>query len=368
MALSITDDLLKADRNNFTLVRWVLASAVIYTHAVRLLGYEDATFPIFLQPISWLAVNGFFTLSGFLMYRSLERNPSITYFAVSRFMRIWPGMFFMCAIVTVTFAAFTTVSLREYFLGRETMEFLVYNQFLLPSYNLTGVYCNELSGNLCAINGSLWTIRWEVSCYAAIAVVSAVGLLRYRRFNLLVFPLIILFSLFYQYPPAHQWFGRLSAGELYFLDQITRLWVAFAIGAAIYGARHWIKLSWVGIVLTFVAAYLSRSYFFGELVLALAVAYWVFCGGFMSARALPWAHKIPDYSFGIYIYSMPVTDVYRMFFPGIDPHLLVVVTFISVIPFAAFSWHVIEKPAQELRKRFRRPRFLRRRVEGPTTL
>lgn len=352
MALVITDDLLKADRNNFTLARLILASAVIYTHALELLGRLDETALVFGKPISWVAVNGFFSLSGFLMYRSLERNPSVRHFAISRFMRIWPGMFAMCVIVTAIFALFTTLPFIQYITARGTLDFVFLNQLLLPHYTLPGVYCRELDGGLCVINGSLWTIRWEISCYVAIVLVSVVGLLLRWRFTLLVLPALVLFALAFNYPPINQWLHATPAAHVYFLEQIARLWTAFAIGSAAYAVRDKIKLSWLGALLALIVVYATQSYFFADVVRAFAVCYWVLCIGFLTVRQLPTAHKLPDYSFGVYIYGMPVMDIFRILVPQIEPHLLALVTFLAVIPFAAFSWHMVEKPAQELRKTF----------------
>jgi len=354
MARVITDDLLKADSNNFTLARLILATAVIYTHAMMAAGSIDETTLLFGQPISWLAVNGFFSLSGFLMYRSLERNPSVRHFVVSRFMRIWPGMFVMCLIVAAIFALFTVLPLLSYVTARETFGFVFLNQLLLPHYSPAGIYCHEVGGGPCVVNGPLWTIRWEVSCYLAIALVSAAGLLVRRRFTLIVLPALVLFSLAFNFPPVHRWLEETPAAHAYYLEQVARLWTAFAIGSAAYANRDRIKLSWLGAALALVAVYCTQSFFFADLVRALAVCYWVLCIGFLTVPMLPSAHKLPDYSFGVYIYGMPVMNIFRILVPDMEPHLLAVASFFGVIPFAAFSWHVVEKPAQDLRKRFGR--------------
>ncbi|AJP72128.1 hypothetical protein TS85_10540 [Sphingomonas hengshuiensis] len=344
----------------------MLASAVIYTHAVESMGHIDETSLIFGRQIAWLAVNGFFSLSGFLMYRSLERNPSISAFALSRFMRIWPGMFVMCLVAAVIYSFFTVAPLRQYFFGRETLSFIFINQLLVPKYFLTGVYCPENGDTgmaLCSINGALWTIRWEISCYAAIATLSAVGFLRRRRFNLVILPTLIVSALVFNYPPVHHWLEARSWTHIYFPEQIVRLWTAFAIGAAAYANRDRIKLSWAGALVGLVLVYLTRSYFFADVVRAFAVCYWILCIAFLSVRSLPFGPRIPDYSFGVYIYHMPVMQVFRICIPHVEPHLLALMSLVAVVPFAALSWYLVEKPAQELRRQIRLPQF-RRRLPG----
>ncbi|WP_440846329.1 acyltransferase family protein [Sphingomonas sp. 22176] len=342
------------------MVRLILAATVIYTHALELLGRVDETSAIFGVPISWVGVNGFFSLSGFLIYRSLERNSSLGQFALSRFFRVWPGMFAMCVIVAIAFAMFSTVPLTNYLLGRETLSFVFKTQVLSPSYFVTGVYCSEPGGGPCVINGSLWTIRWEVSCYVVIAMLSAAGMLVRRRFTSFVLPAILLYALIFAYPPVHTWLAAKCGSHLYFLDRVARLWTAFAIGAGAYAWRDRIPLSWAGAALAFTVTFLTRGFFFDDVVRALAICYWVLCLGFLTAKAFPTLHKIPDYSYGIYIYSMPVTDVFRILTPRIEPHVLAIVALVAVLPFAAFSWHFIEKPAQALRKSLPGLRFPQR--------
>ncbi|OAN57204.1 acyltransferase family protein [Sphingomonas sp. TDK1] len=351
MALYITDDLLRADRNNLTLVRLLLASAVIYTHAVESMGAVDETAALFGKQISWLAVNGFFSLSGFLMYRSLERNPSIGAFALARFLRIWPGMLSMCLIVTAIFFPFTIFSLVEYVCGHATISFVFGNQLLMPSYYLSGVYCSDIdSGAPCVINGSLWTIRWEVSCYIAITMLAGMQLLTRRIMKVIILPLLVTSALVFKYPSVHHWFEVSRNAHVYFPEQVLRLWTAFFIGAAAYANRDRIRLSWWGAVVALVLVYVSRTYFFGDVVRAFAVFYLVLCIGFLGVRALPDAHVLPDYSFGMYIYGMPIMQLYRTTVPHIEPHVLAVATFFTAVPFAAFSWHFVEKPAQAFRR------------------
>lgn len=363
MALALTDDLLKADRNNFTLLRLMLASGVVYTHAVESMGAVDEASALFGCPLGWLAVNGFFSLSGFLMFRSLERNPSIGHFALSRFMRIWPGMFAMCVITAAFYAFFTTAPLSRYVFGQETLSFIYMNQLLMPRYVLTDVYC-PINGatriDYCAINGALWTIRWEVSCYVAIALLSLAGVLLRPRVSRWILPALVLFALVFTYPVVHQWLEARSWTHIYLLEQIARLWTAFAIGAAAYACRHRIQLSWLGALAALGIVYLTQHFFFAEIVREFAICYWVLCIGFLTVRPLPFAPSIPDYSFGVYIYHMPVMQVYRICVPGIEPHLLAVLSLLTVVPVAAASWYLVEKPAQELRRNIQMPRWTRR--------
>lgn len=362
MASKITEELLRGDRNHLTLLRFMLATMVVYTHAVESMGGTDKAETLIGVTMGWAAVDGFFALSGFLMCRSLEANGSIGRFAASRLLRIWPGMFVMCLVATIVYALFTIVPLSQYFLGKETLSFVFLNQVLVPRYTLTGVYCptnGVLANEICAINGALWTIRWEVSCYVGIAALAVTGRLLRRDVGRFVLPALVLFALVFAWPPLHQWVAARPWTHIYLLEQIARLWTAFAIGAAAYSCRDRIHLSWTGALVALGVLYLTQSFFFAETVRAFAICYLVLCIGFLTARPAAFAARMPDYSFGVYIYHMPVMQVYRIAIPHIDPHLLALLAFVTVVPVAACSWHLVEKPAQDLRRNFRLPLSLR---------
>ncbi len=56
-----------------------------------------------------------------------------------------------------------------------------------------------------------------------------------------------------------------------------------------------------------------------------------------------------DYSYGIYIYAFPVQQTVAHFFPEIGLFSYLVLTAVAIVPLAAISWYVIEKPALRLK-------------------
>lgn len=75
----------------------------------------------------------------------------------------------------------------------------------------------------------------------------------------------------------------------------------------------------------------------------------------MACRVFP---RLPvlgrgDYSYGIYLYGIPVQQVVRATFPTLeDPILLLLLVLVVLLPLAMLSWHLIEKPVLALRKRY----------------
>jgi peptidoglycan/LPS O-acetylase OafA/YrhL len=81
--------------NNFNLIRFLAASAVLLSHSFPLSNGDPTTEPL----RSWLglsageiAVDVFFLTSGFLVAGSLLTRHSVSGFAVARALRIYPAM------------------------------------------------------------------------------------------------------------------------------------------------------------------------------------------------------------------------------------------------------------------------------------
>ena len=200
--MRISDEWLKADRNNLTLVRLILASAVIISHSYWFVyGVEgEDSFSVFLgRPISGFAVDGFFFLSGFLVYGSLIRRHDIWDFLRARLARLWPALFVSVSLTAIGGLWFTSApSWSDYFQGA-TGSFLLRNLLLQGgAYTLTGVSCGEGG---CPVNGSLWTIAWEVRCYVLLALLLPLGLAGEKVMARVVLPLTFVGALLWHVVP-----------------------------------------------------------------------------------------------------------------------------------------------------------------------
>ena len=77
--------------NHLTIVRWALASFVLLGHA-WLLSTNYEPFKIFNWTGSFMAVNGFFILSGLLIAKSLHMRNDLKAYTMSRALRIYPAL------------------------------------------------------------------------------------------------------------------------------------------------------------------------------------------------------------------------------------------------------------------------------------
>ncbi len=154
--------------NNFHLIRLLLALAVAVYHFDMLPGLGIAPHIPFLAPYATplelgaeLAVQGFFVISGYLVYDSLLRSDSLADYASKRVRRLYPAY---ASIVLVCAAAALIVSpeARDDLAGvaRYAGWNLAFLNFMEPE--LPGLF----QGNtFTEVNGALWTLKIEVMFY-----------------------------------------------------------------------------------------------------------------------------------------------------------------------------------------------------------
>ena len=352
----VDDRRLSPANNNLTLVRLVLASAVIWTHSVwRVSGLQgsDELAAVLGAPVSQFAVDGFFFLSGMLVYSSLLRRGSARDFGMARLARLWPALF-VSVMGTVVVGAFLTQAPGVRYLMGETARFVFGNLSLTSgNYTLTGVMCGDA---LCNVNGSLWTITWEARCYVLLIILLLAGLSSPATMKRLVLPATLVFALAIHLPPVEAAVVRFGGkGVLWNLTMIDRLWSMFALGIAAHLWRDRIRLSWWVCAGLLAAVMLSARVLPIPHLAGLFTAYAVLCAGFLSARNGAVSGSWPDYSYGMYIYAFPVMMGIAALVPVTHHWQLAALNLAATFPLAVLSWHFVEKPVLDLvRSRQRR--------------
>lgn len=343
--MKFDDRLLRPEANNLTLVRLVLASSVIYTHCYWLLsgrsGADDLSW-LLGAPISAYAVDGFFFLSGFLVYASLHRRHRVGEFMLARIVRLWPALAF--SVLLTVLAGFAFTSSPDDYLGGATLQYLRNNLSLVaPAYNLTGVTCD---GRPCVINGSLWTLPWEARCYVLLGFLALVGLAREKCMVRIVLPVSFGIALLWHVPGVQEAAAaQVGRDALYYPEMADRLWTLFALGAAAYIFRHHIPLSWTALGVLFLLNLAAHRWGFNLHVQALLVGYALLCFGFLSARRGSVSGSWHDYSYGMYIFAFPVMMAFGQWREWESHFLLAGVTALATFPLAVLCWHGVEQPA-----------------------
>src|SRR5919107_615019 len=104
----------RLSKNNFDLLRFLFAGVVCIFHAYALYGEKlPGWFAAVLSPK--MAVEGFFVVSGFLVFMSYERSSSTLSYISKRVRRVYPAYFsvvILCALLLWTVSSY---GLAQYF-------------------------------------------------------------------------------------------------------------------------------------------------------------------------------------------------------------------------------------------------------------
>lgn len=327
-------------RNNFNLLRLMFALMVVVYHAIALpglAGWEQAEASTSL--LAEIGVQGFFVLSGYLVWASLERSPSLGLYAEKRARRLLPGyvtVVVACAVAAVILvpAARGDLSAVAGYLGWN----LAFLNFMEP--DLPGVF----QGNTFTdINGALWTLKIEVMFYLILPLLAwilrAAGARRWIVFGII-------------YVGAEVWRGMLEqagqaqGGVLIELSrQLPGQMSFFITGIALCAWRN--DLNWRSMIapLGFILLALSIAIPQADFVRAAGlgiVAVWV-------AVAIPKlfdAARFGDLSYGLYIVHFPIIQC--VIAAGLfqqSPALALAVAAGASLLSATGLWWLIERPA-----------------------
>lgn len=319
--------------NNFNLLRMVAATAVLISHAWPMALGPDATEPLAKltgYKLGTTAVLIFFAISGFFITKSFDQRKSVADFALARVARIYPGLLVVLLLtVLVLGPIFTALPVGRYFGDRHTWTYIFHNLALRhPQWTLPGVLVTDRGPS--AINGSLWTLFYEVSCYL---IVVAAGLIRLSR--PLTFPIIMAGALLPFFLMDWE-----KSGET-----VTLLFLSFALGAAAHVYRRHVPVSgWLASGLAAIAALAYGSPIYPPLY-ALAVSYGALWFGLARIPLLDRYNLLGDYSYGMYIYAFPIGQIVAASWHPIGPLALIGVTFPIVLALAIASWSFVESPA-----------------------
>ncbi|MDB6095456.1 MAG: acyltransferase [Verrucomicrobia bacterium] len=341
--------LLQRDANNLDLIRLVCSCLVIFGHAFVLV--QDPDFELSdWDPFTWLgypgvysasvAVKIFFFISGVLVTNSLLTKRSVTGFLLGRFWRIWPALLVTLALTAfVVGPLFTQLTLTDYFTNPWTYHYVWGNLCLLAWNNLPGVFQSNPTGE--AVNGSLWTLAFEVGAYLITLILWLVGAFRQRWVSGLLLVLITIDPL------------RGQSGILPWIDSNPQvIWLPFCFG---FGAFLAVMADRVVLHPGMLAAILLLFYplrhsAFGQLLgLVFLLGTVLYVSGLTLLRKL---RLRADLSYGAYISAYPIQQMLVAKFPHWSLPVHFVATLAGALIFGYFSWHLIERPALRARQRW----------------
>ena len=342
-------EIMEPDRNSFGVLRVAMASLVLVSHSYLFHTGSSAGEPL----TAWTgwslgehAVQVFFLLSGLLVAQSFDRSKGLVDFVLARTLRIFPGLI-VCVLLTALGlgAAMTTLPPSEYFSSAGLPAYIAKTVSLATgSAPLPGVF--ETVPLAERVNTSLWTLKYEVICYAGLAAAGLVGLFRSGWKGAALLSLAIAGLAVFITPPV-------LADNYTFKDNIRYFALFFAPGVLAYLVRERLMISGLAVIPLLALFLAARGTQLTEIATALFLGYTALWAASKSFGPLTRLTNRLDLSFGIYIYAGPIQQALINGVPGISPVGIAATAAVFAVPLALLSWVFVERPAMGLRAKLR---------------
>jgi peptidoglycan/LPS O-acetylase OafA/YrhL len=366
----------------FDLLRLGLACSVIVYHAFGVVG--AATSDSHWQILGESIVPAFFVLSGFLVTASALRS-TLPQFVINRACRILPALIVVVALsALVVGPCLTTFGLRTYFTDPRTADYFL-NILGDSQMELPGVFAG-LAANQ-TFNVSLWTVGWEMFCYALVAVLLATRALGKVSVGVALFASIMAFRLGlyiahpdiihvtrgqlepFVFPGLHlqnlpfdrsvaRWSPNWLTNRLalHVTSWEFRVVLFFLTGLLFWLWRYQLRRSrWlaagcgVALVIVSLAFPGQESTPVTTLLTAAPIGYLV---AYIGTVDLPLPRIVKgDYSYGIYLWSFPIQQIVHYF--GADggrPWANMLLALPVALAAGCLSWHLVEMPVLAKRR------------------
>ena len=330
-------------RGSFDCNRLVASILVLFSHSYALLQQSNA------EPLRRLsagrhdfgeiAVYIFFSMSGYLVTLSWQRDGNLLRFLQRRALRVFPGL----AVVVVVSAlllgpVMSSLAVGSYFSHAATWTYLAKITSYPTQHHLPGVFTDNPYAFV--VNGSLWSLRLEVTLYMALAALGMLGLLGRRSMALAM----VVLCLFVVEAPGLHGIGislpRSMVVEAYCLNAAMFFIGVIMAQTRLVGGVAWMALAWCVVATIVLVAPEQRGLFALSFAPAIVLT---------SLRVNVSFKMVGDYSYGIYLWAFPVQQCLIARDPSLTPLRLFALALPITLVLAIVSWHVIEHRALALK-------------------
>lgn len=334
--------------NNFNIIRLLLATQVLIFHLGLLFNL-----PHLALFNGGVAVQCFFTISGYLIFASYEKSKSLKEYCLKRARRICPAVYFLTFLCVLVGTFLTILPVKEYIFSKDLFRFIFANlafvNFIHP--HLPGVFTGNSTGAW--VNGPLWSLKIEICFYAIVPLLlfccrkkKVFGLILATTLSLIYQLLCTKYSSYLEskfssaihkvifgpdYSPLCTVSFFLCGGILYYIKD--------KIAEAVKG-RH-IYISFMALLIYALILRGKINAYCTPPLLALSVIY--------ACAYFPWTIKLPkqmgDLSYGVYIYHYPIIQIFTQYSLQEQMNPLTLCMSVALLTFscAFISWHLIEK-------------------------
>lgn len=359
-------------QNNFHLIRFIAATLVLYGHCYPLSGRGNDLLTVISQgifPTAHMGVCIFFIVSGYLVSQSLhntafykvkkeaengslfKQNLGIVInFLWKRIIRIFPALIVILLLTVFVLGPIaTTLPINEYLQSSDTYRYLkLIKLYPFVDNILPGVFENLPEKG---INGSLWTLPYEVTMYLGLGILQLLGIFSKRKFILAIFICTLPFTLFFintsnpnsLIPVIHLYFVQtLEFGIFFIVGTLLFMFddkIPYRIDLFLLMVFLWFGLGLLHITTPFMVKIVS---FFALPYITLYLA--------KQKGKLNDFSKLGDFSYGIYLYAFPIQQLMVYIYgANISIIKLFTLSLLIVLPLSILSWFLIEKPAMKFK-------------------
>jgi peptidoglycan/LPS O-acetylase OafA/YrhL len=332
----------QSQQNSFNTIRLLCATAVIFSHAFNIVNGTGVGEPLYdltngQLTIGKASVGIFFVVSGLLISASFEKSRSLLSYAIKRGCRILPGLSVCVILLALIFGPLmTSLPLAQYFSAHLFVDFLKNIVFLPSQYALPGVF--ESNPMPQAVNGSLWTLKYEILCYILGPIFLSIK--KYRHHVLIIFWVVSFIVA--RKLGSHEGLS----GPMYHLYQTCALFRFYGAGMLIYFFHKEIPVNIPIMISLFAVTVFGLFTDFAEEALAIAGSLFIVSLAYNSSQFFRNITKSGDISYGVYIYAFPIQQLV-VYLLGEKHSTVMSNTMISVILtllIAWLSWLFVERP------------------------
>jgi peptidoglycan/LPS O-acetylase OafA/YrhL len=343
--------------NNFDLIRLIAAFQVLIWHGAEHLKVFDNVYYLLVVLFQFPGVPIFFTISGFLISYSLERNNfDLKKYFKNRSLRIFPALWLCTIITTILLLCFGQITIIKDFFTWFFAQISFFQFYVSPSLKSWGV------GHP---NGSLWSIAVELQFYVILpAILYLINKVKHRFLANLIIGLFFILSIVLKYVITEGHWGGNNETFRKLLNTTVFVYLHFFLtGIAIYKNFDFLEKMLRGKVLLWLiiyAAYILIAKFWLNLylnpydisiagiiantILSLVTISFAFSYTDLSKKLL---HE-NDISYGMYIYHMPIVNCMISFgYDGNIGFLAILIVLTTILSY--LSWKFVEQRVLRLK-------------------
>lgn len=337
-------EFLEKQNNNLDLIRIILASLVIIGHTPILNGYTAYwADPIgYFFPFTYagsLAVKAFFFISGLVVTHSYLKRRDALYFIISRIFRVIPALLFvLIATVFVVGPVITTLSIGNYFANPNNLSYIYNNLIFQTAYYLPGMFASNPYPH--AVNGSLWSLKYEMGCYAFLLVTFLLMGKAGKKYYNIPIAFVIADALLDQ-PILFAFLGPNI--------DISLLPMSFALGCLLAVNADFIPINLYPVLIAVIFLIIFRNNPYNQILLLLT-----FCMAIIYISSRKTVVKLKpkyDISYGVYLWGFLVQQSLFYYLGTLYAGLHCIIALGLSITLAMITYFLIELPFMDLGKR-----------------